>query len=216
MSSGQHLSTNGQDSEAESHLGSWLNQAQQGSREAQAQLLQVVRPYLLAVAEDQLASEIRPKLAASDIVQNTVLLAWQDFGEFRGQSRAELVGWLQTILSRCAADGARQHREIAKRDIRRERSLDQIKSEFGLALADSCSTPSGHAMANEERQKMECAVRRMSSQYEQVIRLRNELGLTYEEMGVALSCSKNAARKLWLRAVKELGRELNRDDSDER
>lgn len=216
MSSEQHLSTDGQDSGAESHLGSCLNHAQQGSREAQAQLLQAMRPYLLAVAEDQLASEIRPKLAASDIVQNTVFQAWQDFGDFRGQSRAELVGWLRTILRRCAADGARQHREIAKRDISRERSLDQIKSEYGAALADSRSTPSGRAMANEERQKMKRAVRRLSSRYEQVIRLRNDLGLTYEEMGVALSCTKNAARKLWLRAVKELGRELNHDDSVER
>jgi len=192
---------------------SYLKETQQGSREAQARLLQAVRPYLLAVAEDQLASEIRPKVAASDIVQNTVWQAWQDFGDFRGQSKAELLGWLRTILCRCAADGARQHRETAKRDIRRERSLDQMESEFGTALADSCSSPSGHAIANEERQLVERAVRRMSSRYEQAIRLRNDLSLSFAEMGVALSCSEDAARMLWSRAIEKLGRELRRHES---
>ena len=99
-----------------------------------------------------------------------------------------------------------------KRDISREQSLDQMASEFGTALADSCSSPSGHAMASEERQNIERAVQRMSSRYEQAIRLRNDLGLTYEEMGVALSCSEGAAHKLWLRAIKELGRELHRNE----
>lgn len=212
ISSGPTPSTDGQ-SPASGCWESYLDESQQGSREAQARLLQAVRPYLLAVAEDQLASEIRPKLAASDIVQNAVWQAWQDFGDFRGQSRAELLGWLRTILCRCAADGARQHREIAKRDISRERSLDQMEGEFGTALADSCSSPSGHAMANEERQQVERAVRRMSSRYEQAIRLRNDLGLSFAEMGVALSCSEDAARMLWSRAIEKLGQELRRNES---
>jgi RNA polymerase sigma-70 factor (subfamily 1) len=213
MSSGSHPSRNGQSPVGGSRWESYLDQAQQGSREAQAQLLEAVRPYLLAVAEDQLASEIRPKLAASDIVQNAVWKAWQDFGDFRGQSRAELLGWLQTILSRCAADGVQQHREIAKRDVSRERSLDQMESEFGAALADLCSSPSGHAIASEERQEIERTVRRMSSRYEQAIRLRNDLGLSFAEMGVALSCSEDAARMLWVRAIDKLGQELRRNGS---
>ena len=50
------------------------------------------------------------------------------------------------------------------------------------------------------------AVRRLASRNEQSIRLRSDLGLSFAEMGVALSCSANAARKRWARAVKELGR----------
>jgi RNA polymerase sigma-70 factor (ECF subfamily) len=211
--SGSTPSTNGYSPESNSRWELYLEQAQQGSREAQAQLLQAVRPYLLAVAEDQLASEIRPKLAASDIVQNAVWQAWQDFGDFRGQSRAELIGWLRKILCNCINEGARQHRRIAKRDISRERSLDQMKSEFGAALADSCSSPSEHVMASEERQQVERAVRRMSSRNEQAIRLRNELGLSFAEMGVALSCSEDAARKLLERAIEKLGQELRRHES---
>ena len=212
MSSGPTPSADFQ-SPASSCWESYLEETQQGPREAQAKLLQAVRPYLMALAEDQLASEIRPKLAASDIVQNTVWQAWQDFGDFRGKSKAELLGWLRTILCRCAADGARQHRETAKRDISRERSLDQMEGSFGKSLTSSCSSPSGHAIANEERQLVERAVRRMPSRYEQAIRLRNDLGLSFAEMGVALSCSEDAARMLWSRAIEKLGRELRRNES---
>ena len=107
-----------------------LCDARNGSREAQAQVLEAMRPYLLVVAENQIASDLRPKLAASDVVQNTVWQAWQGFDNFRGKSRAELVGWLRAILSNCAAAGGREHRGTAKRDLDRERSLDQMASEF--------------------------------------------------------------------------------------
>ena len=46
-----------------SESSSWefcLQASLDGSREAQAQLLEAVRPYLLAVAKDELASELRP------------------------------------------------------------------------------------------------------------------------------------------------------------
>jgi RNA polymerase sigma-70 factor (subfamily 1) len=208
-------STNGQGAESSGSWERYLNQARQGSREAQARLLEVVRPYLLSVAEDQLASDLRPKLAASDIVQNVVWQAWQDFGDFRGRSRAELVSWLQTILRNTVSDGARRYRGTAKRDVGRERNLDHIASEYEVALADSHSSPSGHAMASEERQRVERAARRLSSSYEQVIRLRNDLGLSFIEVGVALNCSNEAARKLWTRAVKKLGRELRCDETEQ-
>ena len=68
-------------------------------------------------------------------------------------------------------------------------------------------------MASEERQRMERAIGRLSSQYGQAIRLRSDLGLTFAEMGVALSCSEDAARMLWVRALAKLGRELRRDES---
>ena len=129
------------------------------------------------------------------------------------QTWTELIGWLRTILSNCAAGGARRYRGTAKRDVSRERSLDQMAIEFGEALAESGNSPSGNMMASEERQRMERAVRRLSPRNEQAIHLRSDLGLSFAEMGVALSCSVNAARKLWARAVKELGRKLHRNET---
>jgi RNA polymerase sigma-70 factor (subfamily 1) len=187
--------------------------ARNGSRDAQAQLLESLRPVLLAIAEGEVASELRPKLAASDVVQNTMCQAWQDFASFQGHTRTELIGWLKTILGHAAAGEARRYRQTDKRDLERERSLDKLMSELGHDVADSLTSPSGQVMASEERQRVEAAIRRLSPRHEQAIRLRNHLGLSFAEMGVALSCSDTAARKLWLVAVEKLGYELRSNDS---
>jgi RNA polymerase sigma-70 factor (ECF subfamily) len=200
-------------SNCSSSWASCLNEARSGSREAQAQLLEAMRPYLLLVAQANVASDIRPKLAASDIVQDAVLQAWQNFGDFHGHTRAELIGWLRAILCNTVLDGVRRYRGTAKRDMDREQSLDQLVGQFGLALANSCTSPSEIMMASEESQLLDQAMQRLSKRNEQVIRLRNRLGLSFAEIGEVLSCSEVAARKMWGRAVDNLGQELCRNGS---
>lgn len=204
------------DTAHEAEWNSQLADARVGSREAQARLLEALRPFLLALAEDQLASDLRPKLAASDIVQNTVCQAWQGFEQFRGQTRGELVAWLRTILGHCAAAEARKYRGTGKRDVDRERSLERLAGEYRSILVDPATSPSGRAMAHERRREVEQAVRSLPPRYEQAIRLRNDLGLSFSEMGVALSCSEDAARMVWVRAIDKLGRKLPSDERDQR
>ena len=67
---------------------------------------------------------------------------------------------------------------------------------------------------NEEFQRLEEAIQQLPPRYEQVIRLRNELKLSFAEVAVAMSCSPDAAQKLWTRAVKQLSRTLNSDAPD--
>ena len=57
-------------------------------------------------------------------------------------------------------------------------------------------------------------LQQLSPRYEQVIRLRNELKLSFAEVAIAMSCSADAAQKLWTRAVKQLSRTLNSDAPD--
>jgi RNA polymerase sigma-70 factor (subfamily 1) len=185
-----------------------LEAARSGSREAQARLIESLRPYLLTLAEEQVGSDLRPKVAASDVVQNAIYQAWRAFDDFRGHTRAELVSWLQTILVHCSAGAARNFRGAAKRDIARERSLDKLKWERGRDFADAKASPSQHVAAAEQRQEVNAALERLLPRHEHAIRLRNYLGLSFSEMGVALACSDVAARKLWLKAVEKLGCEL--------
>ena len=44
----------------------WMNLARSGSAEALAELLNLFRPYLLAIANDAIAAELRAKEGASD------------------------------------------------------------------------------------------------------------------------------------------------------
>src|SRR5271163_789819 len=84
--------------------------------------LEKFRNYLHILTRLQLGPGSNSKLDASDIVQETLLHAYQKRDQFRGNNDAARAKWLRAILARNVADAIRsQGRQ--KRDIARETSL---------------------------------------------------------------------------------------------
>jgi RNA polymerase sigma-70 factor (ECF subfamily) len=186
--------------------------AQAGDREALGEVFQRLRAYLRARAHEQLDGQLQVKVSPSDVVQETLMEAHRGFATFRGASRGELIVWVQGILNHRVQTAQRRYRGTSKRDIRRETGLHELsESKQPPKAAMIHSSPSGHAVANEEQLRLEAALRQLSPRHEQVIRLRNELKLSFAEVGIALSCSDDAAQKLWTRAIKQLSQKLNSD-----
>src|ERR1700751_3723750 len=98
----------------------WLPGARAGSPEALGQLLEACRGYLLLIAQREIDPDLRAKGGASDLVQQTFLEAQRDFADFRGETEAELLGWLRQILLHNLASFARKFRETAKRRLAAE------------------------------------------------------------------------------------------------
>jgi RNA polymerase sigma-70 factor (ECF subfamily) len=188
--------------------------AQQGDREALGEVFQRVRAYLRSRAQQQLDGLLQVKVSPSDVVQETLLEAHRNFATFRGQSRAELVLWLHGILNHRVHTAYRKFRGTDKRNISRETSLYEVCESNQEPILGIDASPSSFAVANEEYRRLEAAIRQLSPRQEQVIRLRNELKLSFDEVAIALSCSADAAQKLWSRAVKQLARRLRSDASD--
>lgn len=187
--------------------------AQAGDRDALGEIFQRLRAYLRARAQDQLDGKLQVKVSPSDVVQETLLEAHRVFAKFRGHSRAELVVWVQGILNHRVQTAYRRYRGTGKRNLAREVRLDEhddSQPEIELAAA-SQSSPSGPVIEDEERVRLQQALRKLPPRYEQVVRLRNELKLSFDEVGIALDCSADAAQKLWTRAVDQLARQLKAD-----
>ncbi|MFH1266448.1 MAG: sigma factor, partial [Planctomycetota bacterium] len=114
----------------------------------ETQDLERFRHYLKILARLQLDREVQHKLDESDVVQETLVKAYESLPHFRGHSDGELKGWLRRILATTLVDSVRPlYRR--KRNVDLERSLEAALNESSERL-ESClaadqSTPSEQA-----------------------------------------------------------------------
>jgi len=182
-----------------------------GSGEEQELLLEGCRQYLLLIANHAMGPDLRVKVGASDLVQETFLQAHQHLAAFRGRTLAELKAWLRRILECRLANSHRHFLETKKRAAAREVPLPARPAGSGREASELVSpspSPSGHALRNELLQAMESALDRLPDHYRQAVVWRHQEQLAFAEIGQRLNCSTEAARKLWNRAVHQLRREL--------
>jgi RNA polymerase sigma-70 factor, ECF subfamily len=191
----------------------WLPAARAGSREALGKLLEAARRYLVSIARQELDPDLRAKNSPSDLVQETFVEAQRAFGQFQGDTEAELLAWLRQLLLHRVGKVRRSFRDTQKRRLTREVALGGDSSSGGPAgglAAVNVPSPSGQAMEREQDQALQAALGRLPDDYRRVISLRYQEDLPFEEIGRLLDRSPDAARKLWARAVERLHEELER------
>src|SRR5262249_28451681 len=171
--------------------------------------LEACRGYLLTIAQQELDPELRAKGGASDLVQETFLKAHRHFSHFHGDAEEELLAWLRRLLLNNLADFRRLFYETRKRQAGREVTLETGSSSRdrlgGLAGAEP--TPSKLAMEQEQGTALRQTIERLPEDYRQVLLLRHQQELSFEEIGRLMNRSANAVRKLWARAVERLQQE---------
>jgi RNA polymerase sigma-70 factor (ECF subfamily) len=194
-----------------------LAAARGGDPDTLGRLLEDCRQYLLLVANEQLEPDLRGKVGASDVVQETFLEAQRDFSTFRGGTEAELLAWLRGILLNTLANFTRQYRDTQRRQLTREVPLaDATHREWYNLLASEADAPIQEALAWEQAQALDRAMGRLPEHYREVLRLRYEERLSFEAIGPRLGRSAEEARNLWARAVEKLQHNLEPTDESPR
>lgn len=190
-----------------------IEAAHRGSREALGQLLATCRQYLLLVANQELDADLRGKLGPSDLVQNTFLEAQRAFGRFHGQTEADLLAWLRRILLRNLADAVRNYRLTGKRQLSREVALTEAPvQKLQAAVASEADSPRSRLVARERDEDLHQALQQLPEPARQVVQWHNYERCSFEEIGRRLGRSAEAARKVWVRALKHLQQTLERRD----
>src|SRR5262245_14517712 len=185
----------------------WIAAARGGSPEALGQALEQCRGYLLQVANAELDGRLRGKAGASDLVQETFLVAQRIFDRFRGSSQPDLRAWLRGVLLHKVAKLRQRYGGTRKRLISREVALEAGSGPRAEPVAAG-STPSQVAQRQEQAEAVKRVLDRLPEHYRQVIVWREWEELPFDEIARRLGRGVDAARMLWWRAIERLQHEL--------
>ncbi len=165
------------------------------------------RPWLMLLARTRMDGVLRSKIDPSDIVQQTLLLATRDAPQFRGQTDAELAGWLRSILGHVLSHEVRSCSAL-KRDVGLQVSVQSLLEASAQRLDDFLATtqtsPSQAVIFDEERLRLAGALERLAPDYCEVLVLRHIEGLSFPMIAERMNRNAGAVRMLWVRALAQL------------
>lgn len=178
-----------------------LQLAKENGQDAIAHLLEIYRPWLIRLAEKQIASDLRPRLAASDVVQGSLLLALKNFPQFDGRSEGELRNWLKRIFEHHLIDCIRA-------------LFAQKRNQNGTMPCDIAReyddlTPSKIVSAQEDMVRLVEGIAALDAERRAVVQLRYLQNLSFENIGQILNLTRHTAQRRWFEAIALLAHQLS-------
>jgi RNA polymerase sigma-70 factor (ECF subfamily) len=177
-----------------------LERAKEGDGEALNVLFARHIPMLRRFASGRLPRWARDIADTQDLVQETVLQMFKRVGTFQPRGDGALQAYLrQALMNRIRNEFRHKGRRPPFEGLDEEVPGDR-------------TTPLEAAIRQEQLDRYDTALSRLSEAERELIVARVEVGLTYEEMADALGKpSWNAARMATARALLRLAEELKRD-----
>ena len=185
-----------------------VERARSGDSEARESLVESQLGALRAFVRLRLGESLRRRETSLDLVQSVVREALEDLGRFEYRGETSFRQWLLRRAESKIRDRARfWGRDRRARD--REISTEVLEGETGDSqeLAHELATfftPSRHAAAREELERVERAFLSLPEDWRRVILMARVLGLSHEEIGGELGRSALATRTLLCRALARL------------
>ena len=163
------------------------------------------RSYLLFLARQQAAADLRGKLDPSGVVQLTLLEAHAAVGQLAGLDAQQRLAWLRTALARNLTDEAKRLR-AGKRDARRERPIDVDASSSRLEawLAAQQSSPSQQADRGEQLLRLADALTALPEAQREAVERHYLLGQPVAAVAAEMGRTPAALAGLLKRGLRQL------------
>ncbi|MFO0985459.1 MAG: sigma-70 family RNA polymerase sigma factor [Planctomycetota bacterium] len=186
-----------------------VQEASRGDAVAVESLLTRFLPGLRAFIRLRTGKLLRARESASDLVQSVCREVIEHLDRFQYRSEAGFKYWLYTEALRKIAN-RREYHEAAKRDVRKEHRPDQGAADQDLlASYQTLTTPSQHAIAHEELERIERAFDQLPETEREVILLSRIVGLSADEIAEQQGRSQGAVRTALSRALAKLAEHLD-------
>ncbi|MCB1628437.1 MAG: sigma-70 family RNA polymerase sigma factor [Xanthomonadales bacterium] len=181
-----------------------LQRSQSGDAAARERLLGRYVPLLSRWAHGRLPASARDLSETADLVQITLLRAFQNLPTFVSQGPGAFYGFLRQVMSNLVRDELR----------RAGRRPEQVS--LDPQWSDGDPTPLGNTVTLQTLKRYEQALASLPAEQRELVVMRVELGLDNEEIArLTDSPSSNAARMRLARALAALAQgmaQLSQDD----
>jgi RNA polymerase sigma-70 factor (ECF subfamily) len=176
-----------------------LREARDGSDDALDRLFQRCAPKLLALIRLRLGRELRQRVESRDVLNETLLKAFERLDQLTAQDGAALMGWLARIAENEIHDlrdyHGRQRRDAAC-EVHDPGALD--------GLAARVRSQTSRLALREELERLEAALQDLEAPQREVVVLRKLEELSFPEIGQRMDRSADACRMLYARAMAAL------------
>ncbi|MEZ6128885.1 MAG: sigma-70 family RNA polymerase sigma factor [Planctomycetaceae bacterium] len=183
-----------------------IARAQSGDEAAIDRLLDVCRQRLKELANGPLTEQLGADWDPSDVIQESLLEAYQGLTSFRGQQSEALWAWLRTIMEHNVADRLK-HERRQKRNGGAQRSLEGVlqngRSLRELLVADQSSV-SERVVRQENLSRLNVEIDELPPQQALVFRMRHEQGLSLDEIAEVTGRTHASIAGLLIRANRRL------------
>ena len=158
----------------------------------------------------RMAPNLRTRIDASDVLQETYVEVSARLGDYLEDPRMPFFVWLRFLTAQRLVALYRHHVATQKRDVRRqvpiERKAFPAASSAIMAsqLVGGLNSPSGAAMQAEARKQVEEALDQMNTSDREVLVMRHFEQLSNAETAHELGLKPSAASKRYLRALQRL------------
>lgn len=167
--------------------------ARLGDRLAMDLLLRASRAALSVRATNTIPETLQARIDPSDVIQDVLLEANNDFASFEGKSSLEWKAWLRRVLANNIIECLRRHIDAEKRSVHREQSENRHRSEWFVADG---ATP-GECVALEELAGWLAAFQaQLPEESQTVLKLRFWDGLSLSQIAATVGLSKASASRL--------------------
>jgi RNA polymerase sigma factor (sigma-70 family) len=196
------------------HVAPLIEASGQERASSLAALAAMYSAFLEAWAGEKLPNQLKKRVSASSVVQETLLRVHEHAEDFQGRSLPQFEQYLLRIAQNIIVDLYRFHL-AQRRSIRRERPLEELESAaFWDTMRSVAPEAAGSRLeAQDEAQhrakQVQKALLGLPKHYQRVIRSRYELNWSTAQIAGKLGCSEGAARELVRRAVAKLRARLS-------
>ncbi|MEM7231521.1 MAG: sigma-70 family RNA polymerase sigma factor [Planctomycetota bacterium] len=187
-----------------------LERASSGDRAVWNEILETHRPRLLRMVGMRLSADLRARVDASDVIQETYLEATERLSAYLEKPEMPFFLWLRFLTQQKMLGLYRHHVGAQRRDPRREVAIcegatpEATSEVLAAQLLGRLTSPTHAAARAELKRVVQDALNDMDALDRQVLVLRHFEQLTNGEVAEEMNLSEAAASKRYIRALVKL------------